>query len=362
MGEALRAAAETARRWLTERMLPLWLGAGFDARTGQFVEALTPAGEPVDAPRRTLVQARQMAVCAAAGRLGWAGPWAERATAAGAALLARGRRDDGAWIYAFGADGAPANRRSDLYTHAFVIFGFAVAGAALGRGDFVAAARETAAMLEAGWADPAGGFREGEVAPHPGRQNPHMHLLEAFLALHAATGADEDLARAAAVGALARARLIEPPGRMPEAFDDAWRPIAAHGYAPGHQFEWAWLLGELAARRGAPAPPEVGALADFGAAGVDAAGFTLDLVGAAGGEPATARLWPQTERLRTSLALGDEAAALAAWSALSAYADGLPGTWRDVREADGGWREGDAPASSAYHIVGALEALIRAAG
>ncbi len=366
MPAGLAEAADAARRWLTGAMLPLWTSAGFDADTGQFVEALTLSGEPVDGPRRTLVQARQMAVCCAGGRLGWDGPWGERAAAAGEVLLARGRRPDGAWIYSFGHDGRPADTRSDLYTQAFAIFGFAVTGRALGRADFIGAARETAGLLESGWADPAGGFTEGEMSAHPGRQNPHMHLLEAFLALQAATAAAEDLGRAEATGGLFQARLFQPPGQLPEEFDASWRPRASGGVAPGHQFEWAWLLDQLAARGGSDRGAAVAALLARGEGrGVNAAGFAVDLLDMEGrtAQP-TARLWPQAERLRAqvSLALGDESAAVQAAGRLMAYLEGLPGTWRDRREADGGWRAEHAPASSGYHIVGALEALIRAAG
>jgi mannose-6-phosphate isomerase len=365
MTPTLAEMAVTTKAWLLESMLPLWSTAGFDPRTGQFVEALTLAGEPVVQPRRALVQARQMFVVCAGGRLGWSGPWRELANAAGDALLARGRSAAGHWIYSFDVDGAPADQRSNLYTQAFVIFGFAEAGRALGRADFVAAARATCEMLETRWADPSGGFFDGEIEPHPGRQNPHMHLLEAFLALHAATGEAEDLARAERVAELFMARLLRSPPHVPEAFDQGWRPMDSAGVAPGHQFEWAWLLDELHRAGGRDRSSTARALWAYGErCGVNADGLVVDEIwpdGAA--KSAEARLWPQTERLRAALARhGDEAApgaAQQAAAALIAYLDvPTPGTWRDVRLADGAWRDDPAPASSAYHIVGALQALI----
>ena len=368
MSAPLSQAADADRTWLIEAMLPIWTTAGFDDRTGQFVEALTHDGQPLPLARRTLVQARQMVVCCAGGRLGWGGPWAARAAAAGEALLARGRTGSGDWIYSFDIDGQPADARSDLYSQAFVILGLAETGRALRRDDFVDAARATCARLEAAWADPAGGFHEGEIAPHPGRQNPHMHLLEAFLALYAATGDAADLARAERIGALFMARLLLAPDRIAEEFDSSWRPLAAGGVAPGHQFEWAWLLDRLRLAGGADRSSTALALAAHGERrGVDAAGFTRDLLSLDGAvKSASARLWPQTERLRTALARwrddpGALAAALQANDALSAFlAVPTTGTWRDARLPDGGWRAGPAPASSAYHIIGAYEALIEA--
>jgi mannose/cellobiose epimerase-like protein (N-acyl-D-glucosamine 2-epimerase family) len=361
------ATPASARRWLLEAMLPLWTGAGFDPRAGQFVEALGESGEPVPRPRRTLVQARQMLVCCSAGRLGWNGPWAERAAAAGEALLARGRTGAGDWIYSFDARGVPADVRTDLYTQAFVILGLAEAGRVLARDDFVAAATTTRRRLQTAWRHPAGGYREGEIAPHAGRQNPHMHLLEAFLALHATTQAADDLAAAAAVAELFMQALLTSGDRIPEEFDAGWRPIEGSGAAPGHQFEWAWLLERLRLAGGPDRASTAQALARFGETfGVDTAGFAIDAIGLDGRvRTATARLWPQAERLKAALAgLGPDpsrAATEARW-ALAAYVDvPVPGAWRDLRRPDGGVEPGPAPASSGYHLVGALEAFLQSA-
>jgi mannose/cellobiose epimerase-like protein (N-acyl-D-glucosamine 2-epimerase family) len=80
-----------------------------------------------------------------------------------------------------------------------------------------------------------------------------------------------------------------------------------------------------------------------------------------------ARLWPQTERLKAALLLGgaaDAAAdsyaehAVAAAESLWKYLD-VPtrGLWRDTLTATNRFVEEPAPASSLYHIVGAIAAL-----
>jgi mannose/cellobiose epimerase-like protein (N-acyl-D-glucosamine 2-epimerase family) len=356
----------STRRWLLGSVFPLWIGAGFDPPSGQFVEALGEDGLPLPLARRTLVQARQMVVCCAAGRLGWRGPWAERAAAAGEILLARGRNAEGDWIYRFDTKGAPADLRSDLYTQAFVVLGLAEAGRALGRADFVAAATATRQRLQDAWRDPGGGYREGDIAPHAGRQNPHMHLLEAFLALHAATGSDADLAAATAIGELFMRTLLSQGERIWEAFDADWRPIEAAGAAPGHQFEWAWLLDQLRLAGGEDRSATAQALAGFGERrGVDQTGFAVDVIGQDGvSRSPTARLWPQAERLKAALAgLGPDPrhAAAEAGRALAAYCSGaVAGAWRDLRRGDGAFESGPAPASSGYHVVGAAEALLQA--
>jgi mannose-6-phosphate isomerase len=78
-------------------------------------------------------------------------------------------------------------------------------------------------------------------------------------------------------------------------------------------------------------------------------------------------LWPQTERLKAALsaaALTNEprylTMAVSAATALTAFLDTrVPGLWFDRRLASGEWVIEPAPASSFYHIVGAIHALKR---
>jgi mannose-6-phosphate isomerase len=83
-----------------------------------------------------------------------------------------------------------------------------------------------------------------------------------------------------------------------------------------------------------------------------------------------ARLWAQTERIKaTTLAArltGEErlwTAAAQACAGLEAFfAVPTRGLWRDWMEADGGFVDEPAPASSFYHIVCAIAELERLAG
>ena len=84
---------------------------------------------------------------------------------------------------------------------------------------------------------------------------------------------------------------------------------------------------------------------------------------------ASARLWPQTERLKAALVrferggdAADAAAAVMAYDGLSTYFAGLkPGLWRDRRGADRCFTDEPAPASSFSHIVLAQSELVRVA-
>ena len=73
-------SVERLRRWVLDQALPLWGGIGFDSARGAFVERLTFEGAPLlSAPRRAMVQGRQIYVFSHAAMLGW---WPEGNTIA----------------------------------------------------------------------------------------------------------------------------------------------------------------------------------------------------------------------------------------------------------------------------------------
>jgi mannose-6-phosphate isomerase len=304
--------------------------------------------------------------------MGWDGPWRAVATAAADRLLANGRTDAGDWVFAFDGAGRPLDRRPDLYTQAFAIFGLAHAAVALGRPDLLSAARETRIRLERDWRAPSGGFVEGEVHGGLRRQNPHMHLLEAVMALGEASADLADAALAAELVLLFKARFSAPCGVL-EYFDAALVPLTddrGRICEPGHAFEWAWLIGRWAKASGGDEAVLINRLYASGRRGVAADGIVRDEIWD-DGTPRTgsSRLWPQAERLRAALSRLERTGSPAdapdvhsALSALSGYLEAAPrGSWRDRRTADGRWLPGPAPASSAYHVVGALDELIRIA-
>jgi mannose-6-phosphate isomerase len=366
----IRRRAIESRRWLLDDVFPLWSSAGFDDRSGQFIEQLTLTGEPLKhVPRRTLVQARQLYVFAVAGQMGWDGPWRAVMSAVADGLLARGRMDDGDWIFAFGADGRPLDLRRDLYTQAFAIFGLVHAAAALGRTDLMAAARETRDRLTSAWRAPVGGFVEGDLFPGARRQNPHMHLFEAVMALCEGGGDLVDIALADELWTLFKRRFATSSGVL-EYFDEKLEPLAGDAgrvSEPGHGFEWSWL----AARWSELSGTDEWALADklyaFGRRGVAPEGMACDELWINGTvKTASARCWPQTEYLKAALSRHERLGTLAAADVCAAHdavlgylCDVCPGGWRDRRLADGGWEHGPSPASSAYHLVCALNELVR---
>ncbi|WP_439814795.1 AGE family epimerase/isomerase [Zavarzinia sp. CC-PAN008] len=373
----LAAAQDAARHWLFNLALPLWAERGMDQVHGGCVEVLDQDGLPLDRPRRCRVQARQVYAFCEAGRLGWPGPWREAAGHALSFMLARHRRPDGFFRMLVAPDGSPLDGPVDNYDQAFVIFALAYAfqaGLATGAEDAAAIARGVAAALDGSRAHPLGGYRE--QAADGGRllQNPQMHLLEAALAW-LDQGEDVPWRRMAdGLTGLCLARLVEPAtGALREFFDQDWRPAAGPDgevVEPGHQYEWAWLLERCAAHGMAVPPKVIARLVAMGDRGVDLARqVAVNRIAVAGHvtDP-VARLWPQAERLKAMLTMArlephrageHEAAAAQAWQGLARYlATPRAGLWWDRCQVDGGFVEEPAPASSLYHIVCAISALL----
>ena len=362
---ALAHELAALRRWLLTAALPLWLAHGIDHARGGFFEALDLRTHRCAAPfRRLRVVARQTVVFSQAASLGL--PGAEDAVRLGLHFLeAHAAQDDGGYAWRFDLAHKPTDLTRDLYDHAFVLLALASAAHLAGAETLRPRAWSLLAWLDTAFAHPAGGYRESLPPALPRRQNPHMHLLEALLAAHAAFGDAIFLARAQALVDLFATRLFDAQtGALPEYFDERLSPLRDDGrflVEPGHHCEWVWLLHQ-ANTLGVRLPRDASArlMAFTDRYGIDPAhGALVDELGSDGTvRAAGSRLWPQTERLRAEFLRPDASAArqLQAVRALAAYLrpDGL---WHERRLADGAFADVPAPASSLYHLTGAVLAV-----
>ncbi len=355
-----------ALAWLCKDALPLWLEHGVDWKAGAFHEDIDPATlSPRAAFRRLRVTARQVTVFAQGARLGV--PRAEDAVELGLAYLRHHvRRPDGGYARVFALDGSVIDETRDLYDHAFVLLAFAQSGRRN-------AARDALAYIDERFTHGRAGWCESYPASLPRRQNPHMHLLEAVLASAETFGDAVFLDHADTLVALFAERLFQTrEGALPEFYDDALVPIREQGnfvVEPGHHHEWVWLLAEH--RRIATAagrvPRDTSAtsrqLMTFAEThGVSDGGIVAgELWGDGRMKRKATRVWPHTERLRALLVqeVPDQAKIDLAISTLWSFFEGMPkGLWRE--HWDGGFVTGEAsPASTLYHIAGAISALQR---
>jgi mannose-6-phosphate isomerase len=342
-----------------------------------FPERMSICGEKDPCPHRLFVQARHVFAYCEIGRLGWSGPWRPMVEANIDFLVARGRRADGLYIHRFDPDGGVFDHRADLYDQAFMLLALAYAARALERGDLFAVAEALDDALDAQWRLPHGGYHEGDIAACPPfRQNPHMHLLESFIALDALSGNPRWRRDAEHVGRLcAGSFLHRETGALIEIFDADLNPIDGEEgdvVEPGHCFEWAWLFERLA-QWGFPEAIRISdGLVRFGRRhGLDPIrGVAINEIRTNGSiRNPSARLWPQTERLKAALAryrrsgeAEEYAEAAAAYAGLVKYFDTpARGVWRDKLKPDGAWVDEPAPGSSLYHIACAMAEVIDAA-
>jgi mannose-6-phosphate isomerase len=356
--------------WLLDKALPLWWQRGSDPEGG-FHELLGLNGLPLsDSKRRARVQARQSYSYALAGKLGWNGPWKQAAPHGIDHLIRHYRQADGQFCTLLSAHGEVLDSSCLLYDQAFALLAMAAVFEALPeRTDLRDMAHALFARIKAARQHSEGGFIES--TSHKFISNPHMHLLEALLAWRELEpGTFWDL-HADEIVKLCLTKFIDSAsGFLREHFDEKWNPAAGslgHVVEPGHQFEWAWLLvrwGRLRGDAGAIAAAQ--RLFDNGLRGVDPARDAA--VHALSDEflvtVPTARLWAQTERIKSALILAEAGnerllgEAIKGARCLWRYLDTpVAGLWRDRFELDGTFVEEPSPASSFYHIICCIACL-----
>jgi len=318
----LQDAADRARTWLFDAMFPFWAERAVHP-SGGFRERVALDGSPLDdSVSRVRVQARQTYVFARAALMGWRPERAKALVEHGiASLLGPCRREDGLVGRMVEVGVGLADPQPELYDNAFALLALAWAARALDAPHLLTEANAMLARLETTHAHAAGGFLESLPASPPRRQNPHMHVFEASLALAAAkpNGAqnDDHLARAGAMKALLENRFFDTrTGHLLEFFNDDLTAIDGEDgdvIEPGHEFEWAALLHVDADLRSAAPSNLARTLYDNGLASLDAQGFAPMSTRRDGSQrDASRRTWSQTEALRAHVAFartGDGAAA-----------------------------------------------------
>lgn len=356
-----RAAAKRLEDWFVVRALPVWADAGVDPRGG-FYESLDGAGVALPGRRRVRVQCRQIHTFTEAARRGWL-PAGESIAARGFdRLISTAVPDQGArgCVHALHEDGSIDQHLRDLYDQAFLLLACA-ARVKAGDARALTIAKNTLAFLDREFASPYGGFREDDRGGHPRRQNPHMHLFEALLALAAATDDASILDRAHAIEALFRAKFFDAKAEaLREFFNDDWSLIekVSDRIEPGHMGEWVALIDRYERQTG----EKRGNIKRALYRGADARRIPgepfLPNATMIGARPAAAsrRLWPQTELLRAAIILGEHVDAATIIEALfkTYLASETEGLWMDEYDSTGAPVAAAVPASILYHLIEAV--------
>jgi mannose/cellobiose epimerase-like protein (N-acyl-D-glucosamine 2-epimerase family) len=375
MAEGKSAAAEGSadviarlKARMIDHALPLWSGEGWDRTTGGFIDRLGPDGlADRQAPRRILVQARQIYCFAKAAQMGWYPEGREVALKGLDYLLTKAKSPDGkpGFVHVLTPEGAVLKPLRDTYDHAFVLLALASVYALDRDAQIRAEIDALCHFLETQLRSPHGGFLEGLPASMPRRQNPQMHLFEAMIAAFDATHDNVFQNRAGDFFALFLANLYDKQKQLlGEYFEEDWSRIEPVSIEPGHQAEWAWLLKGFERITGCPTGRFRGELLASALRYRDeATGCLVDEGDTAGNvRRHTRRLWPQTEMAKAWIAQAESGEAGAADEARMALArlerhylsHPVAGGWHDQFDRDGNSLVATIPASSFYHVLCAV--------
>ena len=272
------------------------------------------------------------------------------------------------------------DRSKDLYGHAFLLFALAY----LHRAFVVPGAMELAAatmdVIHVRMTAPNGGFWDGaseEWQPKatPQRQNPHMHLLEAMLALFETSGDRRWLDEAAALVTLFRELFFEPAtATLGEFFTTDWSPHPQTGHIvePGHHFEWVWLLHRYAALSGRQLEPAADALYTMAMRhGFEADNGHIHDQLDRSGTPIlrTRRIWPVTEaikaqiaRIEAGLPVGPGQPARLSQHIMDHFLHPAQLGWIETMTPEGLATQTNLPGSTPYHLVMAAAEVRRVLG
>ncbi len=374
-------SVQQLKRVFLDEILPTWSKSGFDEACGQFVEYLELDGSAQKAGEvRTRTVARQIYVHAHAAHLGVA-PSDSLAMAEQAfenlhrIAWFRGKR--GGYVRSF-------NRHTelitdpvrDLYDNACVLLALSWLLTATAKDAYRHQIDQTILAVDRTLTDPFGGWAEDSDGTLPRRQNPHMHYLEATLALCENNRTSMHMRSEGKTFALLRSHfLVGPDGPLHELFGPRWELADRYGsdrLEPGHMCEWVWLTTRhdlLTHSDNTKICLDLFSTA-LAVGRMQGSPFLLDAVSAHKAISPSRRLWPQVEMLKAFMTL-HERLGLPGYSTeaddvasaiLSAYMTRVPhGCWHDCLDLNEVPTAHTIPASSLYHLWTAV-ADVRPAG
>jgi mannose-6-phosphate isomerase len=275
------------------------------------------------------------------------------------------------WIFSLNDQLVVKDSHTDCYALAFVLLSFSYYFKATGNQKALKLMDETHIFLQNHMRSPAGGFLEsfpskGEIR----RQNPHMHLLEGYLAAYEVSGKADYKAQIKQLLDLLSTHFFDAKNAcLIEFFNDDWSAHAQEGHRvePGHHFEWIWLLHQ--ADRIFPDSNYLeiaDALWNTACAfGFDPKGGIYNQIDAESGRvlDAEKRIWPITEYLKALCVHKAHDASTrqdvihTLNFAFSHYLN-KDGSWHEYLDADNRPKPHPLPGTSSYHIfLGLIEVL-----
>lgn len=351
--------------WYINDAIPLWIDQAYDQDHGGFYEALNFDGQPITGqPKRVRVQSRQIYTFSQIHSLGWNEKAGAIAKKGFEDFLAMACSDEGTrgCAHTLHHDGRISDDRRDLYDQAFLLLACSSMWATFKDERAVKLAEATLAFLDRELAIYKEGWAESDHHEMPRRQNPHMHMFEASMALNHGAPDNRFAAYPQKLFNLFHLFYDNHENVIREYFDEMLIADETKPVEPGHMVEWVWLLKKYEHFTDAKTnhfrdhlfqkAQEIGADKDFHGLLADSVMLGTDKF------TSTKRLWPQTEYLKASLILAEEGNQSAMQTAeniikslFTTYLDtSVNGLWVDRYSATGVANAPNVPASILYHL------------
>lgn len=373
----LTRAVSDFLQWLEKEAIPCWGSLGLDEE-GAAYEQLHMNGQPdLTSQRRVRVQARQMFVFSAAQANGWIDNGLTLISDLESYVHKYAKSKNSAiFAHILDSNNEVINESHDLYDVAFFLLAYGWRYHVFNDLKALDYANKLLEQINLELKGNAGGWQEGSYEHKLRRQNPHMHLFEAFLTLYSVTKDGKWLAKAGEIFCLFETRFYDTEHKvLREHFNYDWSIAEGElgeAIEPGHMLEWVWLLRQYSMLTGTPVDDYCEALY-HGAMerGVDKRSNLIYLETSVSGQitKGIKRCWSITEWIKAAFAQATYAKnvqqydyqqdALIAIKVLQSdyLKSEASGVYNDVVDEDNNRTSEHAPSSTLYHIVlAALEA------
>ena len=366
-------------KWLLEDALPFWLKNANDLSDGGIVESFTRQGDAlIEEPRRVRVLARQIYAFSHIACLEWQVDTKDFLDRNFSYLVKNAWGDQDGWVHKLDQNGTQLDTSVYTYDQAFALLSFAWLYKATNNPSILLQIEKTISFIDTNLNGCGSDGLLSEIItqdqPETNEQprkhaNPHMHMLEAYMALYSATLDVEFLDRAGKIIDLFKEKIFDQKHSVVlELFDQNMDPVSdknGQWVEPGHMYEWAHLLAtydELSGNDLQAYSKRLIATAEaFSCSPIT--GLVLDKFDLNWNVlNDTSRLWPQLERLRALVSLKknglgslDGEIENAVDVIFNSYLSGtLKGLWDDCLDSNGHLVSTKVPQSTFYHLVAAF--------
>ena len=243
----LKTSLSNCKSFLFDQLLKNWAQHGIDSEYGFSYESMNHDWSPKKLNRlRLLTQCRQLYTFSHAYQIEEKEEWKAKLQPL-FDFITNYYYQDNRWIFSLNDDLSIKDEQSDAYALAFVLLSFSHYYQVTQDKRALSYVKETHRFLMDNMQAKSGGFYEAFPIDdnQVRRQNPHMHLLEGYIAAFNTTQNKEYKKVIESLLTLALEQFYDKKTKtLREFFSSDWQldSKTGHHVEPGHHFEWVWLL------------------------------------------------------------------------------------------------------------------------